>query len=583
MNLEEVVKAIDTAVFTKTGRHLNEVEIILLRGAWQGKTYEQMVETCQYSLAYLKQAAGPKLWKLLSEALGQDVSKTSFRAVLERTWQTSQTMAGQLLGAGGAGGQGDKGTRGQGDKGNLAQSSSSPSSPSSPSSSSYPTPYLDWGEAPDVTLFYGRTGELVTLEQWIVKERCRLVAIVGMGGIGKTTLSVRSAKQIQDEFEFVVWRSLRNAPPISELLGDLIQSLSQQQTTHLSADIDNRVSQLTEYLHQHRCLLILDSVETILRRGELAGHYRLEHEGYREFLRRLGETPHQSCLLLTSLEKPREIAALEGKTSPVRCLQLTGLQAEAQEIFKEKSLSEAGRWDELIQLYRGNPLALKIVTTTIRELFGGNVAEFLKQNTIVFGDIRDILDEQFERLSDLEQQILYWLAVECHPVSLSELRTNIFAPGSQAELIEALESLLRRSLISTNVNQAGETLFTLQQPVVSEYVKDQFIKQVCAEIQELFKTQKIEKIELFRNHALVNQQQDEEVKQLQLRLILAPVKDRLCTIYRDEKLIEEQLNTVLSMLQGKSQLAVGYVGENIQNLLLELKSISINYDFSYNA
>lgn len=557
MNLEEVVKAIDTAVFTKTGRHLNEVEIILLRGAWQGKTYEQMVETCQYSLAYLKQAAGPKLWKLLSEALGEDVSKTSFRAVLERTWQTSETMAGESLATG----------------------------------ENSPIEYLkskiqnrtDWGEAPDVAIFYGRTGELVTLEQWIVKERCRLVAIVGMGGIGKTTLSVRSAKQIQDEFEYVVWRSLRNAPPISELLGDLIQSLSQQQTTHLSADIDDRISQLTEYLHHHRCLLILDSVETILRRGELAGHYRLEHEGYREFLRRLGETPHQSCLLLTSLEKPREIAALEGKTSPVRCLQLTGLQAEAQEIFKEKSLSEAGRWGELIQLYRGNPLALKIVTTTIRELFGGNVAEFLKQNTIVFGDIRDILDEQFERLSDLEQQLLYWLAVECHPVSLSELRINIFAPGSQAELIEALESLLRRSLIATNVNQGGETLFTLQQPVVSEYVKDQFVKQVCAEIQELFKNQKLERIELFRNHALVSHQQDAEVKQLQLRLILTPVKDRLCTIYRDEKLIEDQLNIVLSMLQGKSQLAVGYVRENIQNLLLELQSNSINHDFSYNA
>ena len=86
-----------------------------------------------------------------------------------------------------------------------------------------------------------------------------------------------------------------------------------------------------------------------------------------------------------------------------------------------------------------------------------------------------------------------------------------------------------------------------------------------------------------RNHALVSQQQDEEVKQLQLRLILAPVKDRICTIYRDEKLIEEQLNTVLSMLEGKSQLAVGYVRENIQNLLLELQSNSISHDFSYNA
>jgi hypothetical protein len=321
----------------------------------------------------------------------------------------------------------------------------------------------------------------------------------------------------------------------------------------------------------------------ILRRGELAGHYRQEHLGYREFMRRLGETPHQSCLLLTSLEKPREISALEGKTSPVRSLQLAGLQAEGKEIFKEKSLSEVGKWEELIQLYRGNPLALKIVATTIKELFGGNVSEFIKQNTIVFGDIRDILDEQFERLSDLEQQILYWLAIECNPVSLTQLRTNIFSPVSQAEVIETLESLLRRALIETSVDKEGKTLFNLQQPVVSEYITNQFIKQVCEEIRELFKSQKLERIELLRNHALVkNQEQNEDVK-LQLRLILTPIKDRLCTIYRDEELIKEQMTKVLSMLQEKSPLAVGYARVNIQNLLSELKSNLSRSDFSYNG
>jgi hypothetical protein len=37
----------------------------------------------------------------------------------------------------------------------------------------------------------------------------------------------------------------------------------------------------------------------------------------------------------------------------------------------------------LIKLYRGNPLALNIVSTTIQDLFNGNVSEFLKQNTLV--------------------------------------------------------------------------------------------------------------------------------------------------------------------------------------------------------
>ena len=80
----------------------------------------------------------------------------------------------------------------------------------------------DWGEAIDVSVFYGRKEELTQLKQWIVSDRCRLIALIGMAGIGKTALSVKLAEILQDEFEYVIWRSLRNAPPIHDLLSDLI-------------------------------------------------------------------------------------------------------------------------------------------------------------------------------------------------------------------------------------------------------------------------------------------------------------------------------------------------------------------------
>lgn len=590
MNLEEAAKALDVAVLAKVGRHLSQVEVTLLQGAWQGKTYEQMAEICQYSLAYLKQSAGPKLWKLLSEVLGEDVSKTNFRTVLERQWQISNDL--------GPGFTDDVAVRWsttglQAEPGLRQRPSHLEEMRRLPASQSFSRPdvediafeiprregvqtsgdlHQDWGKAPDVWAFYGRNPELATLEKWIVQERCRLVTVVGMGGIGKTSLSVKLAQQIQGDFESVVWRSLRQAPPIQALLTDLIQSLSNRQVTRLSSDLDDTVSQLIDHLHRHRCLLVLDSVETILRRGELAGHYREEHEGYREFLRRVGEAPHQSCLVLTGLEKPRDVAALEGNTFPVRSLQLTGLREEAREIFQEKNLSEADKWGDLIQLYRGNPLALKIVATTIQELFGGQVSEFLKQDTIVFGDIGDILDEQLERLSMLEQEILYWLVIEHQPVSLSRLRADIVSPVTPPELMEALESLRRRSLIERSA-EAGEVLFTLQQPVIREYVTNQLVNQVSEEICEVCKSQKIEKLDLLRSHALVKaQDREEDTKGLQVSLLLTPIKDKLYRIFRDERLIEERLSRILSILQGKSSLVVGYAPKNVQHLLSELKA-----------
>ena len=69
--------------------------------------------------------------------------------------------------------------------------------------------------------------------------------------------------------------------------------LSDQQATALPAGIDAQMSLLIEYLRQHRCLLILDNAEAILRTGERAGHYREGYESYGQLMQRIGETQHK--------------------------------------------------------------------------------------------------------------------------------------------------------------------------------------------------------------------------------------------------------------------------------------------------
>ncbi len=327
---------------------------------------------------------------------------------------------------------------------------------------------IDWGEAPDSGVFYGRTEELAKLRQWILEERCRLVTLLARGGMGKTYLSVKLAQQIEEPFDFVIWRSLVHAPPVKDFLAELIRFLSNEQETNLPENVHCRISRLIRYLKAHRCLLVLDNAETILQGCDplqescncCAGYYRKGYEAYGELLKRVGEAPHQSCLVLTSREKPKEIGLLEGETLPVRVLQLKGLQVgEVQEIFKAKGSfsGSPAQWSSLVEYYAGNPLELNLVSTTIQNLFDGNISEFLKQNTAVFGDIRNLLEQQFERLSEAEKEIIKWLAVNHRPVSFSELRENIVPSLSPQKLLEGLESLEERALIEKNA-----ALFSLQ-------------------------------------------------------------------------------------------------------------------------
>jgi hypothetical protein len=119
----------------------------------------------------------------------------------------------------------------------------------------------------------------------------------------------------------------------------------------------------------------------------------------------LGEIRHQSCILLTSREKSPEIAMLEGNDYPVRSLLLKGLTPqEGQAIFQHRGdfTGSASDWQIVIEKYAGNPLALKIVACAIEELFNCDLTafvEFLQTQTLIFDDIRDLLDRQFERLT----------------------------------------------------------------------------------------------------------------------------------------------------------------------------------------
>ena len=134
---------------------------------------------------------------------------------------------------------------------------------------------------------------------------------------------------------------------------------------------------------------------------------------------------------------------------------------------------------------------MKVVSETVREVFDGDIDRFLDEESPILGGVYDLLDQQFGRLSKLEQEVMYWLAIEREAVSPGELYEDIVHPASRQRMVDALGSLRQRSLVEKNVDG-----FTLQN-VIMEYVTDRLVDRVCTEI-----TTKT--ASTLQSHALIN-------------------------------------------------------------------------------
>ncbi len=314
MTAQEAIALIDNLLQSVNKKHkLNDVQSIIFLETWEGHSYQEIADRLLYEHEYIKRV-GSLLWQNLSQIIGEKVSKHNLQAVLRRYQH------------GNAGIQ-------------------------------------DWGEAIDVSYFYNRLQELETLETWINSNSTRAIGIFGIGGIGKTSLSVKIAQQIQSQFEFVIWRSLQQAPTLDAILSDILPIL-----TNSSVTTNNSISALMEQLRQKRCLLILDNLESILQAGNRSGQYQQGYEDYRQLFARISDESHQSCLILTGREQPGGFPVRSGENLPVRSLQLFGVSPPVcQKILADKGLKATLLQSrDIVNYFGGNPRAIKIAPPRLK-------------------------------------------------------------------------------------------------------------------------------------------------------------------------------------------------------------------------
>jgi DNA-binding CsgD family transcriptional regulator len=425
MKGQEAIALIDNLLQSLNKKQkLTDLQSIVFLETWEGDSYQEIADRHKYEHDYIKQV-GSHLWRKLSQITGEKVSKQNLQAVLRHYQHSSAGIQ-------------------------------------------------DWGEAIDVSHFYNRLQELETLETWISSNSTRAIGIFGIGGIGKTSLSVKLAQQLQSQFEFVIWRSLQQPPTLDSILSNILPILTGSEAT-----TNNSISALMEQLRHKRCLLIFDNLESILQAGNRSGQYQQGYEDYRQLFARIADESHQSCLILTGREQPGGFAVRSGENSPVRSLQLFGVSPPVcQKMLADKGLKATLlQCQDIVNYFGGNPLAIQLAATTIKTIFGGDIDAFLVQGNTVFSDLWDLLDRQFDRLSPLQQQIMYWIAINQEAATPAKLKSEILPKVSGRQLMEALEALAERSLIfdERSLNYTASTSLMLQ-PAIAEYVRERFLE-----------------------------------------------------------------------------------------------------------
>ena len=563
MEYINTLKLIESLVAKKKRISLTDLQRAILSDCWANPriTYETIAIKQGYSVKYIKQDVGPKLWQLLSEICEEKVKKNNFRSAIERlavdrntrdrdVFVNDSPMKQQVL----------RQSNHQDNRGALNTVSISQTITKKNS--------INLTEAPDVSVLFGRAGDMKILSQISARESSNLAIILGMGGIGKTQLAAKLVQEVKHSYDYVFWKSLTYDASYEKFMLDLLTFLAQNSLSYIPTDYQKQLDLLTNYLRQHRCLIVLDNLETILAYYQIGSSYQAGYEKYGKLIEIVSQYNHHSLLLITSREKPRHINAKQDRK--VHCYYLSGLDANAG---RELLQSHGCIWNcesdcnYLLAQYAGNPLALNFASSTIQYLFEGNLTNFIAEETFVLSGIDTLLKQQIERLPSSCKTIVYWLTIFVNPTSIKRLKNYCHPKLSNHELIDSLETLLRRGIIEKNVAD-----YRLQ-PMIREYLEEQIVK-IC--YQEILEGELV----FLNTHALRQIDSEEHVKAYQQESIIKPLLNRCLDSFNGIYNLVSKLDCIVTKLQLNYALSPGYAVGNVINLLCQLKVSLAGKDFS---
>jgi predicted ATPase/DNA-binding SARP family transcriptional activator len=226
------------------------------------------------------------------------------------------------------------------------------------------------------TTFIGRTAEMETLGELLRDPQCRLLTLIGPGGIGKTRLAIETAAVQRERFSdgvfFVPLASLGSHQFVVPAIADEIGFA-------FSGSADTR-HQLLNYLHDKAIFLVLDNMEHLLEASELlaeilqrAPHVKLLVTS-RERLNLQGEWLFD--LRGLSVPLPGQVDRIE-KSSAVELFMQRARRVQPGIALKPEERPAVLR---ICQLVEGMPLAIELAATWASMLSYAEIAREIERN-----------------------------------------------------------------------------------------------------------------------------------------------------------------------------------------------------------
>jgi hypothetical protein len=449
MTITEVLQFVDQLVEKQTGKHLDDLETKIIKGLWEGKSYTEIAEHCGYKKAGYIGDVSRKLFKTLSSQLGEDINQSNFCWTIERFSNKSKSNSVNQV------------QKGLINNSHINLCSNNPPNPSKNTEQNFDKKcYHDLTLAPKITHFYDRALELQTLSHWLTAQNTRLISLLGLPGIGKTTLVKHFIDLNLQNFDVIIWKSIKFSHSLDNIITEILTVINPA-----PIPTDNKLTQLFNLLRQQKCLIIFDDVQELFTCAQFAGQYKNEHKDYQNLFTKITEIEHQSSLILISQEQSEEMVSLDEDLYSVKCLELKGIYNP--DILKNQGLKDEQDWLKLIKIYEGNPVYLKNIASLIKNIFLGKVAEFLAEDTLIITeDMKSRLSELFHRLSSIEKKIVLELSKSDQPVSREDLSQSLEL--SSMDFINGLQYLNRRYLLQ--ITKEEKILFNLS-PIFREYLR----------------------------------------------------------------------------------------------------------------